>query len=157
MASSGELYSHTSCVLPNLITVRTATVTCSHWRIIQSLLSSHSCLFHLIVWGRADVVTSLMRSKGVLEEPSRYLDCDRLHKESVPVVRIMYVFNIVSQVVNFMFFIPYSVDKQFRGLTPIQCTLLYLDLYTSISHWICQHLCNPHKGSSSGNQPSKAA
>jgi hypothetical protein len=38
--------------------------------------------------GRADMATSLMFIKGLHDQPSRYLQFDRRHKGSVPVLRI---------------------------------------------------------------------
>jgi len=43
---------------------------------------------HLIMLDRADMVTSLMFIKGLFDQPSRYLEFDRRHKGSVPVIRI---------------------------------------------------------------------
>ena len=38
--------------------------------------------------GRADLVNSLMFIKGLLDQPSRYLEFDGCRKGSVPVIRI---------------------------------------------------------------------
>ena len=43
---------------------------------------------NLIMLGRADMVTSLVFIKGLLDEPRRYLEFDRRHEGSVPVVQI---------------------------------------------------------------------
>ena len=45
-------------------------------------------LAHMIMSGKADIVNLLMGIKELLDQPSRYLEFDRCHKGSVPVVRI---------------------------------------------------------------------